>query len=48
MYGFGTIIFIVAIIVFMLSLLLMHYRQAYVVILLYSFSLSLLLGAYGL
>lgn len=48
MYGFGTIIFIVAIIVFMLSLLLMHYRQAYVVILLYSFSLSLLLGTYGL
>lgn len=46
LYGFGTIIFIVAIIVFILSLLLMQYRQAYVVMLLYSFSLSLLLGSY--
>lgn len=48
LYGFGTIIFIVAIIVFMLSILLMQYRQAYVVMLLYSFSLSLLLATYGL
>ena len=48
-YGFGNITLnIAAGIILILSILLMQYRQAYVVMLLYSFSLSLLLSTYGL